>query len=141
MSKEKEEKEYIELDAGEDEIILVAEAIKISDGAHSGVISKVVREARGDEGQFVYLDCYVTTKDDDNANVDIKMGFPFYLSEGSGLGKLLTKAGLKFKGGDKIKKSQIYATLKGRKLIFQTFTEETKKGTFSRIMEQTVKFE
>ncbi len=136
-----EQKEIIELDAGDDEVIEIAEAIKISDGAHSGIISKVARDARGDEGQFVYLDIYITTKDDNNNDIDLKAGFPYYVSENSGLGTVLKKAGMKIKGGSSIKKSDIYKALKGRKVIFQTYTEETDKGTFSRIIGKTIKFE
>ena len=137
----KDEKEYVELDAGEDEVIVVKDVIKISDGAHSGIISHVVREARGEEGQYVYIDVYVTTQDDNDKDVDIKAGFPFYLSEGSGLGALLKKAGMNIVADAEIKKSDIYKALKGRKVVFQTFTEETSKGTFSRILEKTIKFQ
>lgn len=121
----------------EDEIIEVHEALKISDGAHSGIVDNVVHEKRGDEGQYDYLDLYINLKDDNDNNATIKTGFPFYISESSGLGIILEKAGLKYKAGDKLKLSDIKKVLVGKKLIFQTFTEDK----FARIINKTLKFE
>jgi hypothetical protein len=139
--KKLEEIEKIELNEADEDILEVREIVKISDGAHSGKISKVIKEARGEQGEYIYLDVYITTKDDNGKDIDIKAGFPYYLSEASGLGTLLKRAGLNFKAGDKIKSGDIYNALKGKKVIFQTYTEETDKGTFSRIIEKTIKFD
>ena len=132
MTKEEE----IEKDA-EDDIIEVHEALKISDGAHSGTIDNAVHETRGNEGQYDYLDIYVNTIDDNGNEVTIKTGFPFYISESSGLGGILYKSGMKFNAGDKIKLSDLKKQLIGKKIIFQTFTEDK----FARIMNNTIKFE
>lgn len=132
----KDEKEEIGKDA-EDDIIEVQEALKIADGAHSGTIVNAVHEARGDEGQYDYLDIYVDTIDDNENEVTIKTGFPFYISESSGLGGVLYKSGMKFNAGDKIGLSDIKKQLTERKIIFQTFTEDK----FARIMNNTIKFE
>jgi len=121
----------------DEEIIEVHEALKISDGAHSGIIDNVVHEKRGDEGQYDYLDLYINLKDDNDNEATIKTGFPFYISESSGLGMILEKAGMKLKAGDTLKLSAIKDTLIGKKLIFQTFTEDK----FARIMNKTIKFD
>lgn len=124
----------------DDDILTVQETIQISDGAHSGKISKLIKETRQ---EYTYLDIYINTKDDSDNAIEIKVGFPYYLSNGSGLGRFLKKAGFRFESGETIKNAfeTFQKLLVGKKVIFQTTTETTDKGQFARIIPETVKFD
>lgn len=126
--------EKIDKDAGlDDEYIIVKEVTKIDDGVHKGHIANLTRETR--KG-FEYVDIYIDLDDQEN-DVTIKTGFPCNVSEVSGFGKLITKAGLEFEAGDQISFKDIKKRLIGRDIKFQTFTDE---NGFSNVMNKTLKF-
>ena len=131
MSKE----EKIDNDASmDDDILIVKEVTKIDDGVHVGHIANLVRETR--KG-FEYVDIYVDLDDQEKDNVTIKTGFPCNVSEVSGFGKLITKAGLEYEAGDQISFKDIKKRLIGKDIRFQTFTDD---NGFSNIMNKTIKF-
>lgn len=130
MSKE----EKIDKDASmDDDILIVKEVTKIDDGVHVGHIANLVRETR--KG-FEYVDIYVDL-DDTDEDITIKTGFPCNVSEVSGFGKLITKAGLEFEAGDQISFKDVKKRLIGKDIKFQTFTDGS---GFSNIMNKTIKF-
>jgi hypothetical protein len=117
----------------EEDVLTVQEATKISDGIHTGKIMNIVKENR--EG-FNYIDMYIGIKDDNDNDVNIKTGFPAYISTNSSLGRLLMSAGLSFKANDKLKLSEIKEELVGKEVSFQTYTEDN----FARVINKTIKF-
>jgi hypothetical protein len=136
MSKEKNKK----LEASEeneepqdDDVIVVQEATKISDGIHEGKIKNIVRENR--QG-FDYVDMYIDIADDKGDYVTIKTGFPSYISVNSSLGRFLQTAGFVLKPKEKISLSDIKEKLVGQDISFQTYTEDN----FAKIINKTIKF-
>lgn len=73
----------------------VKESIAIEEGKHTGEITDVKQETRGDEG-YTYIDVHVTVDDlkkKDGKPVTIKAGHPATISLKSGLGKLIQDFG------------------------------------------------
>ena len=101
----------------------------LSEGAHTGIIDKV--EYRHEP--FEYVDFWIkTTNEEEKA---IRYGCPGKLSVATKLGKLLSAFDVKIEPG----KEYDPEILIGRKVSFVVFTEETDKGTFSRIAEGSLK--
>lgn len=121
-------------DENDEDVIIVKEINRISDGVHQGKITNVTREFRQD---FDYLDITVTTLTEKNEPIDIKYGVPTNLSERSNLGKLLNKSGFKFRVKERISIYSIKEHLLNKELAFQTFTDE---NGFAKIMDETIKF-
>lgn len=109
----------------------VKESISIEEGKHTGEITDVKQETRGDAG-YTYIDVHVTVDDlkkQDGTPVTIKAGFPATISEKSGLGKILQEFGCK--------KDQI-ADATGKTLDIEEFI---KKGTAINYMTKNEKSE
>lgn len=128
------------IDAGEEmkeelenDILVVQEATHLDDGLHFGTIKNVVHENR--QG-FDYIDFYVDVEDGKGNMMTVKTGFPAYISSNSSLGRFLNEAGMKYKAGDKIELSKVKSIAIGRKISFQTFTEDN----FAKVMNKTIKF-
>ena len=102
----------------------------VPDGLHNGTIIKIEDKIRG-EKKYAYTD--ITIKPDD-AEVELRIGFPSNVSINTSLGKLLKKFGVKLEVGAKINPETI---LKGQRIQFQTTTDESKG--FSRIIKGTIK--
>ena len=104
----------------------VKESKQLSEGRHVGVVTKV--EYRTEP--FEYTDLFIESE-----NILVKAGYPSVVSEKSKLGKLLKRFGAELKVGAKIDPD----TLIGLKCQFLTTSEETKDGTFARVLADTVK--
>lgn len=101
----------------------------LSEGVHEGVIKRV--EYRHEP--FEYVDFWIETTNDEPKT--IKYGTPAKISVATKLGKLLNAFGIKIEPN----KEYDPDILVGRKVSFVVFTEETDKGTFSRIAEGSLK--
>jgi hypothetical protein len=132
-SKDKADEEAQRKEALEDDVLIVQEPTKISDGIHTGKIANMVHENR--EG-FDYIDIYIGIKDDNGKDVNIKTGFPAYLSTNSSLGRFLMSAGISFAPTDKITLSGVMQDVVGKEVSFQTYTEDN----FARVVNKTIKF-
>jgi hypothetical protein len=117
----------------DEDIIVVQEATKISDGIHNGQIKNIVHEKR--QG-FDYIDVYVDIEDDNGNYVTIKTGFPAYISQNSSLGRFLTTAGFVLKPKDKIHLQDIKDKMIGKPMTFQSYTEDN----FAKVINKTIKF-
>lgn len=110
-------------------VLVVEEVIEIPDGMHEGLITTLVHR----DDPFEYVDIHIKEKD---SEATLKVGFPMKLTTGTGLGKFLTKMGVDLAVGAKIDLSN---ELLGAEVIFMTQNEETDKGTFARVIKDTVK--
>ena len=132
--KEKNKKiEAEETTEGEEDVIVVQEGTKITDGMHNGQIKNIVHEKR--QG-FDYVDVYIDVEDDNGNYVTIKTGFPAYISQNSSLGRFLNEAGMELKPGDKVGLQKIKDNVIGRDIAFQTFTDDQ----FAKVLNKTIKF-
>ena len=111
---------------------LVVETPKsLEEGKHEGVITRV--EYRDEP--FAYTDIYIKTKSKDG-EVEIKYGCPTKVTPQTKLGKVLKAFGAKLEPGTKVDPEKI---LVGRKCTFMTVLEETERGTFSRVVDGSLK--
>ena len=117
----------------ENDILVVQEATHLSDGIHNGKINNVVHENR--QG-YDYIDIYIDVNDEKGNNMTVKTGFPAYISSNSGLGRFLNEAGMNFKAGDKIELFKVRDVIIGRKVVFQSYTEDN----FAKVINKTIKF-
>lgn len=106
-------------------------SVKIPDGKHTGVITKI--EERHEP--FEYIDVFVKLDDTD---IEIKYGCPAFMSEDSKLGRLMQTFGVKFVVGTK---ADLDVSLKGRKVEFMTLMKKSKKADreYSEIVEDSLK--
>lgn len=120
--------------------IKAKKAIEIEDGKHEGKITRVdFRETEKGTQTFQYLDIGIDLIVDGEV-ITLHHGVPFNLSEISRLGKLLKQAKFDFVEGEEYSIEQIEMHLDGRKVTFQTTTDETEQGNFARIIPETLKF-
>lgn len=112
--------------------IPVTEKLEIKDGTHKGVIMDV--EYR--DTPYDYTDVVIEFKAGDGT-IRLKAGYPTVIQQGSKLGKLLIRFGVILL--DVGKKMNPEKELVGKKCQFQTITEDTKNGTFARVLPESVK--
>jgi len=123
-------------------VIKGRESVAIPEGTHNGKIVDLKQETRGKEG-YEYLDVHVSVDSIKNTKgepVSIKYGCPFDLTPNTKLGKLLMKFGVKkeiIESGDPVDIEKHLR--KGIGVRFMTKDEETDRGTFARIVEDTLK--
>lgn len=111
--------------------IKAKEVIKVEEGKHTGIIKSVVERT----DKFDYVDLIIGL-DDTPSLVELKAGYPFSISEVSSLGRLLERFGIKVIPNDEY---DVESLLKGKKVSFVTMNEKTERGTFSRIVPESVK--
>lgn len=107
----------------------VQKRIEIQDGKHEGKITKV--EFRTEP--YSYTDVFIKPKD---MEFELKYGCPTLISANSKLGKLLLTFGVELKEGEKIDPEKV---LVGKEVQFMTLTETTDRGTFARVVDNSVK--
>ena len=107
--------------------VVVQDTKKLADGVHQGTITRI--EERTDP--FNYIDIYIECE-----GIELKVGYPNRVTPQSSLGKLLKRFGIELQVGKEIDLDQV---LKGKQVSFMTISEETEKGTFSRILQDSVK--
>lgn len=108
----------------------VEKTIKIDDGRHEGEITAINYK----EEPYNYVDIVIKEKEQE---IELKCGVPFSITENTALGKILQKFGAKLEVGKEIEVEDFIKT--GIKVEFQTITETTKKGTFARIINDSLK--
>lgn len=108
--------------------IEVKEGIHLEDGKHTGKITRV--EYR--EEPYRYTDIYIEEK---LTTLELKFGCPTSKSINSKLMKLLSKF-TEIKSGMKVNPETV---LHNREVEFMTLQEQTEKGTFTRIVDNSVK--
>lgn len=104
--------------------------IKLEDGKHTGIVQKV--EYR--EKPYNYVDIVIK---EDTTGLDLKAGYPFYISENSALGQVLMNFGMKNEIGKEVEIEDYING--GLKVSFLTQTEKTDKGNFVRIIQSSLK--
>jgi len=109
----------------------VKERTQIPDGLHAGAIIDV--EYR--DSPFEYTDVVIEFMVK-KQKIVLKAGYPTNVSMSSKLGKLLYRFGAVLDVGSQLDPNEI---LIGKKCQFQVMTEETKNGTFARILADSVK--
>jgi hypothetical protein len=110
--------------------IEVKDIIKLPDGKHTGTITEVKYR----EEPYAYTDIYIQ---EDKTELTLKYGCPTDISENTKLGKLIAQ----FTPLEAKKKIDPEKILKNKKVSFMTITEETERGTFSRIVDNSIRNE
>ncbi len=108
----------------------IEETIKIDDGKHEGEITNIVYKDK----PFEYVDVVIKEKEQ---GIEMKLGLPFKVTENTALGRVLEVFGAKLEVGKDIEIEDFLK--KGTAVEFETKTETTKKGTFARILTETLK--
>lgn len=104
--------------------------IELSDGQHSGQITKVIERT----DPYHYLDIWIRVHPDD---VELKYGCPANISEKTKLGKLLMSFGLKLVTGSKVDPDKF---LRDKKCSFLTMKTKGKDGfEYTEIVDGSVK--
>lgn len=122
---------------------ITAEEPKIlKDGVHTGVIGNCeLRTAEKNGETFEYFDILIDVEyQKDDSLITLKTGFPLTLSEVSSLGQFLKKSGFELETGKEYSLEKIKQHLLNKEVTFQTTQTETKKGTFARVLRETLKF-
>lgn len=100
---------------------------KIDDGMHEGVITRL--QERKDP--YHYIDLVIECD-----GCELKAGYPATLQEKSNLGKLLNRFGIVLEIGKEMDLKEI---LIGKRVRFQTISEQKGDLTFSKIITESVK--
>lgn len=114
--------------------IKVEQPIKIDDGVHYGVIKQITYR----DEPFKYVDVHIEMKHPSNnnkADIILRAGYPAVLSIGSKLGRLLQRFNFVLEPEGSIDPDSI----KGKSVEFMTLSEQTPKGTFAKVIPDSVK--
>lgn len=111
--------------------ISVTKKIEVLDGLHKGVIVDVEYREKPYKYTDLIIELMVETQP-----IRLKSGYPTIVSDSSKLGKILTKFGAVLTVGADIDPNKV---LIGKPCLFQTITEDTKAGTFARVLPDSVK--
>jgi|TARA_R100000501_G_C2611278_1_gene105836 hypothetical protein len=106
----------------------VKAVVLIEDGKHVGKITAVNYR----DQPFKYTDLVIELKD----GMTLKAGFPTIVSKESKLGQLLEKFGAKMEVGTTIDPEQF---LVGKGVSFLTQSETTPRGTFAKVIPNSIK--
>lgn len=126
--------------------IIPQEGISITDGAHTGVLTDIKEEVRG-EGKYTYIDVYVSVdgiKKQGGGPITIKDGMPKQITKGSKLGKTLKRFGLSDEMLEKAIRQEIPIDItlflkKGMKVQYIVMGDEKGDRTYARIVEGSLK--
>jgi hypothetical protein len=110
--------------------IKAKDVLRIEEGKHEGMIAAIIERKE----PFEY--CDVVIRLPDSTATELKVGYPLSLSEASALGRLLARFGVKVTPKEEY---DIEKLLKGKKVTFMTINEKNDKGTFARIIPESVK--
>ena len=108
------------------------EYIPLDEGKHTGEIIAIDHAERPKTG-FKYTDILI--KVDGEEDRTLKYGCPTGLSSGSKLGKLMAK----FIKMEPKEEYDIDQTLLNKKIQFMTMNKETKDGTFTEVIDESIK--
>lgn len=109
--------------------IKAEQSLKLPEGSYKGVVSKI----NFVETPYEYTEIFVkeTTKE-----LELKVGVPTKITENTALGIILQNFGIKIEVG---KEYDIEETLIGKSVKFLVKEDKTDKGTFARIVSETLK--
>ncbi len=105
----------------------------IEDGKHAAHIHAI--EYR--DQPYKYVDVVFELLSKNHVGIKIKTGFPQSLTKESKFGKFLQEFGVLLEVGTKVDPEKI---LIGKTATFTTYNEKTQKGTFARIVQETIKY-
>lgn len=108
----------------------IEKTIKIDDGKHTGTISAINYK----ETPYNYVDIVIK---EDKLDIELKCGVPFSITDNTALGNILKRFGAKLEVGKEIEIEDFIK--EGMKVEFLTMTEKTQKGTFARIISDSLK--
>lgn len=106
----------------------VKESVALEDGKHYGVVSRIEYKTE----PYQYTDVFIKEKD---TGFELKYGCPTTVSEKSKLGKLLSQF-VKLEKGKLVDPEKV---LLDKQVTFMTIQEETKDGTFNRVVDNSIK--
>lgn len=121
----------------ENEVITVQDSVQLIEGINKGIITSVElnKTVRG-EDVFKYFRIKIKTKDVNGKDVEINTDFPFYISQGSELGKFLMKAGVNIVVGQNFTFKQLADLIGGKSIQF----EAIKPDNFYDVVNDTIMF-
>lgn len=99
----------------------------LDDGVHEGAIIEIQERTE----PYEYVDLIIESE-----GSRVKAGYPATINPVSNLGKLLTRFGVELKIDEEI---DVEKTLVGKKVKFQTMTEERDGMKFSKVISTSVK--
>lgn len=102
--------------------ITVEESKTLEPGTHKGIIEEVSFR----DTPYKYTDIHIKID-----NQTIKVGYPTQINDKNKLGKLLLRFGAKLEIGTQIDPEIV---LKGKHCTFQSITKSTSKGTFPKVI-------
>jgi len=108
----------------------VEESKKIDDGSHKGVVVGIIYR----DEPYKYSDILIEMSN--VTGVTLKVGYPSIVMPESRLGQLLKRFGAEIKVGTTVDPEKI---LVGKNCQFVTISETTPKGTFARIVPESLK--
>jgi hypothetical protein len=111
--------------------IPVKKTINIADGEHEGAVINIRYRSK----PYEYVDLEIEFKQGED-KVELKAGYPMVVSKGSQLGALLMRFGTNLEEGDNVDPDKI---LIGQKIKFKTFTEKNQRGSFARVVVDSVR--
>lgn len=106
----------------------IKEEKKIEDGTHEGIITAVEYRTK----PFDYTDLVIEFND----GLTIKYGVPTTVTMTSKLGKLLIDFGASLEVGGSIDPDEVFP---GKRCTFMTMNEKTKRGTFAKVVNDSVR--
>lgn len=107
--------------------IAVTGSKRLEDGIHSGAIIRI--EERKEP--YEYVDIIIESE-----GAEVKAGYPATINPVSNLGKLLQRFGIELEIGQELEVDKL---LIGKKVQFQTMSEERDGNTFSKVIANSVK--
>lgn len=108
----------------------IKETISVEEGRHTFKIVSVTERTE----PYHYIDVHYEL----DCGVVIKNGYPAVISENSALGKLLKQTNVAFEIGENVDVDDV---LIGKSGSLITMNEETKKGTYARVVPGSERFE
>lgn len=108
--------------------IQIEEVKRVEEGKQIGKIVQIDYR----EKPYRYTDIVIELAN----GIRLKTGFPTSITQESKLGKLLIKFGIELKVGTKICLEDV---LIGKAITFLTVNNETERGTFARVIQESIK--
>lgn len=115
----------------------VHDKIQLEDGKHKGVITGIAYRDKPYEYTDILIELYQEVWSEVGDRVlRLKAGYPSWVSEQSKFGRLFQRFGVDLVAGKLITPKDL---LVGKEVEFQTITESTAKGEFTKIIPDSLK--
>jgi len=106
----------------------VEEIKEVAEGKHEAVITRIGERIE----PYHYIDIYFKLED----GMEVRYGVPAAISEKTRLGKILAILGQKLSVGEVIDLEKV---LVGKKVSLMTINEDTEKGKFAKVVDDSIK--